>query len=228
MKANGGGRRPRAAVSWSSGKDSAYAMYSAVKSGKYDVVALLTTVTSSYERVSMHGVRESLLMEQTKKAGLPLIKAVIPPKSTNEEYDKAMSKAIEEMKQLGIEYLIFGDIFLEDVREYREKRMERTGIKPVFPLWGRNTKELASEIINAGIYAEIVCLDPKKLDREFGGSPFDSELLDSLPDSVDPCGENGEFHTFVLKAPFFSEDIPVAKGNSVERDGFLFTDLFLQ
>lgn len=217
---------PKAAVSWSSGKDSAYALLSAIRSREYELVALLTTVTSTYDRVSMHGVREELLARQSENIGLPVIKAVIPPNSSNEVYESVMQEATEKLKKSGVEYLIFGDIFLKDVREYREARMKGTGIKPVFPLWGMDTKELSKKIIESGIVASIVCLDPKKLDKKFGGAIYDHDFLESLPEDVDRCGENGEFHTLVHKTPFFKKDIPVAIGVSVERDGFLFTDLY--
>lgn len=218
---------PKAAVSWSSGKDSAYAYYKALQSKEYDIIALLTTVTSSYDRVSMHGVREELLMEQARSIGLPLIKAEISPKSSNEEYEKAMEKATTTLRKMGVEYLIFGDIFLQDVREYRENRLEGTGIKPLFPLWNENTDELAVKIIDSGINAHIVCLDTKKMDEQFGGASFDKNLLDSLPEGIDRCGENGEFHTFVHRAPFFKEDIPIVIGESLEREGFFFTDIYM-
>lgn len=221
------GKRPRAAVSWSSGKDSAYALHKVLKSGDYEVVALLTTVTDAFDRVSMHGVREELLRKQAESVGIPITKVLIPPNSTNKIYEEKMSEAIEVLKNMGVEYMIFGDLFLEDIRSYRESRMDGTGIEPVFPLWGIDTGRLAREMIETGLEARVVCLNPEKLDRKFGGSSFDMDFIDSLPESVDPCGENGEFHTFVTGAPFFNRNLRVETGISVERDGFYFTDLYM-
>ena len=220
-------RIPKAAVSWSSGKDSAYALFRTIQSGNYEVAALLTTVTSTYDRISMHGVRRALLGEQSRAIGIPLMEVEIPPGCDNATYEKRMIEATDRMKTEGIEYIIFGDIFLQDVREYREKNLKGTSITPVFPLWGENTHDLAKKIIGSGVEAVIVCLDPSKIDRKFGGNSFDTGFLDSIPEEVDPCGENGEFHTFVHNAPFFTKNIPVAIGEKVERDGFLFTDLYL-
>lgn len=214
-----------AAVSWSSGKDSSIALQEILKSGKFNIVTLLTTVNADYDRVSMHGVREELLQKQAKACGLPMLKVEIPKNSTNQIYDEAMKRAIETLKSLNVQYMIFGDIFLEDVREYRIRMMKGTGIEPLFPLWGRNTTELAQKIIESGIKAKISCVDPSKVDKTLGGADFDLEFLKSLPDDVDPCGENGEFHTFVYDAPFFNEPVNVRKGESVFREGFYFTDL---
>ena len=219
--------RPKAAVSWSSGKDSAYALFRTIESGNYEVVALLTTVTSTYDRISMHGVRRALLEEQSRATGIPLMEVEIPTGCDNKTYEEQMDKATDRMKAEGIEYIIFGDIFLQDIREYREKNLKGTGITPVFPLWGENTHDLAKKIIGSGIEAVIVCLDPSKIDRNFGGNSFDAGFLNSIPPEADPCGENGEFHTFVHNAPFFRGKIPVVVGDNVERDGFLFTDLYL-
>ncbi|AKA49033.1 ATP-binding domain-containing protein [uncultured archaeon] len=218
---------PKAALSWSSGKDSAFALYRVLQSGKYDIVTLLTTVTTSYDRVSIHGVREELLAMQAENTGLPVMKVEIPPKSSNADYERAMAEAVQKLNHMGVEYIIFGDIFLEDVKRYREDRMAGTGITPVFPNWGEDTGKMARDIVNAGIGARIVCLDPKKLDRRFGGAEFDLEFLGSLPPDVDPCGERGEFHTFVYRAPFFAKSLGVKTGEIVERDGFLFTDLYI-
>ena len=216
---------PKAAVSWSSGKDSSMALYKTLKGGEVQPVTLLTTVNVDYDRVSMHGVREELLLMQAKNCGLPLLKVEIPKDSSNQIYQTAMKEAIRKLKEMGVRYMIFGDIFLEDVRDYRISMMKGSGIEPIFPLWGQNPAKLAYEIIEAGIRARIVCLDPRKLNESFGGRDFDRELLKDLPDQVDPCGENGEFHTFVYNAPFFKEPIKVRTEQSVLRSGFYFTDL---
>lgn len=217
----------KAAMSWSSGKDSSMALYTILKSGKLSIATLLTTVNSDYKRITMHGVREDLLEKQANACGLDTLKVEIPKNSNNEIYENAMKRAIDELKKQDIEYIIFGDIFLEDVKEYRIRMMKGTGIEPLFPLWGKDTKVLAKEIINAGIKARVSCLDPRKLDYSFGGSDFNLDFLNALPGNVDPCGENGEFHTFVYSAPFFKEPIHIKTGESVLRDGFYFTDLIL-
>ncbi len=215
----------KAAMSWSSGKDSSMAAFKVLKSGKLNIVTLLTTVNADYGRITMHGVREALLQKQADACGMHTLKVEIPKNSNNEIYENAMKKAIEALKKQNVEYIIFGDIFLEDVKEYRIRMMKGTGIEPLFPLWGMDTKILAKEIINSGIKAKVSCLDPRKLDYSFGGSDFDELFLDRLPESVDPCGENGEFHTFVYSAPFFKDPIRIRTGESVLRDGFYFTDL---
>lgn len=217
--------KPKVAISWSSGKDSAYAYYRIGQSGEYDIRVLLTTVTDTYDRVSMHGVREVLLEEQARQAGKQLLKVVIPPDCPNEIYEDRMGEALANIKAMGIEYIVFGDIFLEDIRKYRESRLKGTGITPLFPLWGMEPKNLAREIINSGIRARIACLDPRKLGQEFAGSDFDMGLLERLPPDVDWCGENGEFHTFVYGAPFFTENIRISTGDTVEREGFCFSDI---
>ena len=219
---------PKAAMSWSSGKDSSMALYEVLQSGRFNVVTLLTTVNSDYERVSMHGVREELLQRQALASGLPVLKVEIPKKSTNQIYEEAMRQAIGELKRQGVEYIIFGDIFLQDVRDYRIRMMEGTGIEPVFPLWGKNTTELAIDIIKSEVKAKVSCLDPRKVDKSLGGADFDNAFLGKLPSGVDPCGENGEFHTFVYSAPFFKQPISVRTGESVLREGFYFTDLIPQ
>ncbi len=216
---------PNAAMSWSSGKDSAMALYRILKSKKFNVLTLLTTVNEDYERVSMHGVREELLQRQANACKLPLFKVRIPKESTNKIYENAMKEAIDNLKSQDVEYMIFGDIFLQDVRDYRIKMMKGTGIEPVFPLWGENTKELAHEIIDAGIRARLSTIDPRKVNTDLGGTVFDREFLSRLPGDVDPCGENGEFHSFVYDAPFFSKAINLKVGDSVLREGFYFTDL---
>jgi uncharacterized protein (TIGR00290 family) len=217
--------RPRAVVSWSSGKDAAFALHEVRSAGELDVVGLLTTVTSTFARVSMHGVRESVLDAQARAVGLPIEKVAIPSPCPNEVYERAMAHAVAGMVERGVTHLVFGDLFLEDVRAYREDRLRATGLEPVFPLWGRPTFELARSMIDAGLDARIVALDPRKLPRSLAGHRFDPELLARLPPDVDPCGERGEFHTCVVAGPMFSGRIPVAPGEVVERDGFVFADL---
>jgi uncharacterized protein (TIGR00290 family) len=220
--------RSRAWLAWSSGKDSAWALHTARQDREFDVVALLTTVNRTHERVAMHAVRESLLEMQAAAAGLPLVKVPIPSPCPNEIYEQAMSDAMARAKSEGICHIIFGDLFLEDVRAYRKKHLALCGMKPVFPLWGRNTRQLADQMIAGGLSAYLTCVDPRHLDRSFAGRRFDQELLADLPRDVDPCGENGEFHTFANAGPMFRTRLPVAVGEIVERDGFTFADLLPQ
>ncbi|MGI0132279.1 MAG: ATP-binding protein [Thermoplasmata archaeon] len=214
-------------MSWSSGKDSAYALWEILRQGRMDVVGLLTAVTDDVERVSIHGVRESLLDAQARSVGLPVRKVHLPFPCPNHVYDTRMGRAVSALASEGVTQVVFGDLFLEDVRAYRESRLAGTGLSPVFPLWGRDTSHLAREMIRDGFEARIVCIDPKSVPRRFAGRSFDAALLDELPPNVDPCGENGEFHTFVSAAPPLGLRIPVQIGPTVERDGFVFTDLSL-
>lgn len=225
MKAKAPVSAKKAAISWSSGKDSCYALYLLEKTGLYDFIYLVTTVTASYGRVSMHGVREELLEKQSESLGIPLLKVEIPPNCTNETYERKMSEAMERLRSEGVEYMAFGDIFLQDIKEYRENRLKGTGIQPLFPLWGKETGKLAEEIIEAGIHARITCIDPSKVSDDIAGLDFDYQLLAKLPESVDPCGENGEFHSFVHAAPMFENQLKIRNGETVERDGFVFTDI---
>ena len=218
--------KPKVIVSWSSGKDSCYSLMEILRSGTYQVAGLLTTVTRAYNRVSMHGVRETLLEKQAEELHLPLMKVEIPSPCSNEQYEQIMGGVMERIKSIGIGHMVFGDIFLEDIRKYREEKLAPTGITPIFPLWGRDPGKLAFEIIRAGVKAKIVCLDPRKLGREFAGRLYNEELLADLPCEVDPCGENGEFHTFVFGSPAFShKQIRLRTGVTVDRDGFVFTDI---
>jgi uncharacterized protein (TIGR00290 family) len=219
--------KPKALVAWSSGKDSAFALHAARASGKVDVVGLLTTLTSDYGRVSMHGVREEILDLQAAALGIPCRKVRIPAGCVNADYERAMGTAVAAARAEGIERMIFGDLFLEDVRAYRERMLSGSGIEPVFPLWGRSTSALAREMCDAGLRATLVCVDPRRLPASFAGREFGAELLSELPADVDPCGENGEFHTCVTDAPMFRTPIPAVAGETVERDGFVFTDLRL-
>ena len=218
-------KRPKAWLAWSSGKDSAWSLQTVRQSGEVDVVALLTTVNRTFQRVAMHAVRESLLEMQAAEAGLPLVKVPIPSPCPNEVYEQAMSEAMERARAEGVYHVVFGDLFLEDIRAYREKQLASCGMTPVFPLWGRDTGRLAEDMIAGGLQAHLTCVDPRKLDRSFAGRRFDAELLRALPAGVDPCGENGEFHTCVSAGTMFRRPIPVVSGEVVERDGFVFADL---
>jgi uncharacterized protein (TIGR00290 family) len=219
------GARPKAWLAWSSGKDSAWALHTVRQERELDVVALLTTVNRTHERVAMHAVRESLLEIQAAAAGLPLVKVPIPWPCSNEFYEQAMSEAMARARAEGVRHIIFGDLFLEDIRAYREKQLARCGMTPVFPLWGKETRELAEDMIAGGLSAYLTCVDPRRLDRAFAGRRFDTELLMDFPQRVDSCGENGEFHTFANAGPMFRAEVGVSVGEIVERDGFVFADL---
>jgi uncharacterized protein (TIGR00290 family) len=216
---------PRAWIAWSSGKDSAFALHEVRRAGEFDVVGALTTVTETFARVSMHGVREEILRAQHRAAGLPSIIVPIPYPCPNEIYETRMREAVTRAKNEGVTHFIFGDLFLQDVRAYRERQLAGSGITPVFPLWGRPTTPLAHAMISAGMETYLVCVDLKQLPRDFAGRRFDDALLAQLPASADPCGENGEFHTCVVGGPMFDRGLEVQVGDTVERDGFAFTDL---
>ena len=224
--------RPKVWIAWSSGKDSAWALYQARRRGEVDVVGMLSTVTAPYQRVSMHGVRVSVLEAQARAAGLPLRKVLIPAPCTNEDYEAAMRVAMEEAKAAGITGVVFGDLFLQDIREYREAQLAKVGMRPIFPLCGCDTASLAREMIASGLRAHVTTLDPRKMprvrERELAGHEFDQAFLDALPPGVDPCGENGEFHTCVYAGPMFTGALAVKVGETVERDGFVFTDVEIE
>jgi uncharacterized protein (TIGR00290 family) len=190
-----------------------------------DVVSLLTTINQDASRVAMHAVRDQLLDPQAAAAGLPVFKVNIPSPCPNEVYEQAMSAAMTHAKADGIDAMAFGDLFLEDVRRYRLERIADTGIDCLCPLWGLNTADLARTMVGSGVKAHVTCIDPKQLDASFVGRTFDQQFLDDLPVGADPCGENGEFHSFANEGPMFKEPIPVAPGEVVERDGFVFADL---
>ncbi len=212
-------------VSWSGGKDSATALWEVQKAGIYEITALLTTVTETYDRVSMHGVRRTLLAEQARALGLPLREVFLPPNADNVEYEARMEDALGAYWDLGVRAVVFGDIFLEDVRRYRERNLARIGMHGLFPLWKRDTRELVHAFLAAGFRALVVCVDLKVLDVSFAGRVIDERFLNDLPSSVDPCGENGEFHSFVFNGPIFQEPVPFVKGEVVIRERFCFCDL---
>lgn len=212
-------------MSWSSGKDSTLALQLVRSNESLDVVALLTTMNAEANRVAMHAVRRVLLESQADSLGLPLHVVELPWPCPNEAYEELMASAVATAVEDGVSRVVYGDIFLSDIRQYREQALEGTGISPVFPLWQRSTDELAKEVISSGIRAVITCVDPKQAPREIAGRWYDAALLGELPDSVDPCGENGEFHTLVVDGPGFSYPLDVAVGEIVERDGFVFADV---
>jgi uncharacterized protein (TIGR00290 family) len=215
----------KALLAWSSGKDSAWSLHVLRQQGGVEVAGLLTTVNESFGRVAMHAVRRELLEAQAGAAGLPLRAVPIPHPCPNDVYEAAMAGALDEARAAGIEAVAFGDLFLEDIRRYREERMAPTGLRPLFPLWGRPTRALVEEMIDGGLRARLTCVDPRALDASFAGRAFDHDLLAALPPEADPCGERGEFHTFAWDGPMFRSPIPVVAGEVVHRDGFVFADL---
>jgi uncharacterized protein (TIGR00290 family) len=215
----------RTLLSWSSGKDSAWALHVLRRRADVTVVGLVTTVNAAFDRVAMHGVRRELLEAQAQAAGLPLHALPIPYPCPNEDYERIMATFVAAQAAAGIEAMAFGDLFLQDIRRYREAKLAGTGIAPLFPLWGIDTGKLAREMIAGGLEAYVTCVDPKKLPASFAGRRFDAELLADLPAGVDPCAENGEFHTFACAGPMFARPIAVAPGEVVARDGFVFCDL---
>jgi uncharacterized protein (TIGR00290 family) len=216
------------ALSWSGGKDSALTLLELRETFGCDPCALITTVTDTYNRISMHGVRRELLALQAQALGLPLAEVLIPPSCSNEIYEARLRKAFASKRLRSVTEVAFGDLFLEDVRAYREERLAAAGKRGLFPLWGRDTTELAQHFISLGFEAVIVCVDPRTLDAAFAGRRYDERLLAQLPSEVDPCGENGEFHTFVHGGPIFAVPIACATGEVVERDAFVFCDLIPQ
>jgi uncharacterized protein (TIGR00290 family) len=223
-----GNTLPKAFVSWSSGKDSAYALLEARRSGLAEVVGVLTTLNEAYGRVAMHGVRDSLLERQLDELGLPALKVMLPNPCSNAVYEERLAEACAQLKARGVHHLVFGDLFLEDIRAYREQQLAREAMTGLFPLWRRDTAALARQMIDSGVVAHLVCVDPRRLARSFAGRRFDAQLLAELPAGVDPCGENGEFHTVVSAGPMFRRAIAVKVGDTVERDGFVFTDVIPQ
>ena len=210
---------------WSGGKDSAMALQALLPRQDLRVAALLTTVTEGYERISMHGVRRALLQRQADSIGLPLHEVRIPPQCVNPIYEARMQEALHEHYRNGVRKVAFGDIFLEDLRAYRERNLARMGMTAVFPIWKRDTRELIRDFHSAKFRSIAVCVDPKALDRSFAGRELDDSFFRDLPPTVDPCGENGEFHTFVFDGPIFRESLAVRRGEVVERDSFVYCDL---
>jgi uncharacterized protein (TIGR00290 family) len=217
----------KALISWSSGKDSAWTLHLLRQYGEYEIAGLLTTMNAAFDRVAMHSTRRELLEAQAAAAGLPLRTVPLPWPCSNEQYEAAMREACAQAVADGIEVIAFGDLFLEDVRRYREEKLAGTGLTPVFPLWGMETRSLVREMLADGMKARIVCVDPRKLPRDFAGRDLDETLLDAMPPEVDPCAERGEFHTAAWAGPMFRHPIPVEGGEIVERDGFVFADVRL-
>jgi len=210
---------------WSGGKDSAMALHALRAAGDCRVAALLTTITEEYDRISMHGVRRALLERQAESLGLPLHAVLIPPQCINATYEARMKDALAQYFALGVRRVAFGDIFLEDLRAYREKNLGQVGMQALFPIWKRDTHELAREFVRLGFRAITVCVDPRVLDASFAGRELDASFFADLPPGADPCGENGEFHTFVFDGPVFQTPIAFRVGEKVLRDGFCFCDL---
>lgn len=211
-------------LSWSSGKDSAWTLHTLRQQG-VNVVGLLTTLNSTHDRVAMHAVRRQLLRAQADAAGLPLLEVDLPWPCSNEIYEQRMTEACARAKGMGVTHMAFGDLFLEDVRQYRVDKLKPTGLEPIFPLWGKATPALAQEMIAGGLRAVLTCVDPKQIDARFVGRQFDARLLAELPASCDPCGERGEFHSFVYAGPMFKAPLNVEVGQIVTREGFTFTDV---
>ena len=218
---------PKAYMSWSSGKDAAFALYEARRLGLADIVGVLTTTNEAFDRVAMHGVRRRVLQAQVTALGLPVLEVPLPWPCSNEEYEARMIAATAAIRAQGVEHMVFGDLFLEDIRAYREERLAAAGMTPIFPLWGRDTAALARDMIASGLVAHLACVDPKQLDPSFAGRRFDAALLADLPAGVDPCGENGEFHTVVSAGPMFAAPLALAPGDVVTRDGFTYADFDL-
>ena len=210
---------------WSGGKDSAMALYELQRAGGYEVAALLTTVTEVYDRISMHGVRRSLLHAQGEALGLPVHEVFLTPGAPNDEYETKMREALLQFKAQGVTAVVFGDIFLEDLKRWREQKLAQVQLRGVFPLWQRDTRELIQTMLRLGIKTVLSCVDPKQLDPSFVGRVIDEQFVRDLPVSADPCGENGEFHSFVYDAPNFTRPIPWTRGEIVLRDGFYYCDL---
>jgi uncharacterized protein (TIGR00290 family) len=215
-------------LSWSSGKDSAWTLHQLRQSPEIELAGLLTTVNAEFNRVAMHGVRHEVLQAQARAAELPLWEVPLPWPCSNEIYESQMKAACDKAVAEGVEAIAFGDLFLRDVREYRERQLAGTGLRPLFPLWKIPTGQLAREMIAGGLKAKLSCVDSRVLAREFAGREFDTELLGALPAAVDPCAENGEFHTCVYAGPMFRKALPLTNGEVVERDGFVYADLTLR
>ncbi len=212
-------------MSWSSGKDSAWALHKLQQNPEIEVVGLFCTVNSQFDRVAMHGVRVELLLQQAESIGLPMELIELPYPCSNEAYENIMGEFVEKAKNRDIDYFAFGDLFLDDIRNYRVEKLKDSGIEPIFPLWGLPTDTLSREMIHYGLRTLITCIDPKQTPRHCIGREYNEQFLDSLPKSVDPCGENGEFHSFVYDGPMFTSPIQVSIGETVDRDNFVFADV---
>jgi uncharacterized protein (TIGR00290 family) len=212
-------------LSWSSGKDSAWTLYNLKLNPKYEIKGLFTTITETFGRVSMHGVRIELLQAQAEAIGLPLHLITLPYPCSNEQYELIMQEFVDKVLSVGIEFMAFGDIYLEDVRRYREEKLDGSGITPLFPIWGQSSGEISQGLISLGFEAFITTLNPDQIPERFIGQKYNQDFLNQIPPSIDPCGENGEFHTFVTNGPIFKEPLEVKVGEMVRRDGFFYVDL---
>ena len=220
-------QKKRTLLSWSSGKDSAWTLYQLQQDPSIELVGMVTTVNQTHQRVAMHAVRVSLLEQQAQAANLALHIINIPHPCSNEAYNQAMTDFFTSIEGQGITHMAFGDLYLDDIRQYREDNLKTTGLQPLFPLWKIPTDELAQAMLNGGLKTRITCVDPKQLSASFAGREFDQDFLTDLPEGVDPCGENGEFHSFTYDGPMFKRPIDIVSGEIVERDGFVFADLTL-
>jgi uncharacterized protein (TIGR00290 family) len=221
----GGGLLREVWLWWSSGKDSAWALHTLRQSDAFQVTRLITTVNRAFDRVAMHAVRGSLLAAQAEAVGVPLERIEIPYPCSNAQYEAAVARVLDAAVERNVPCMAFGDLFLEDVRQYRLDLLAHVSIEPVFPIWGADTTDLANEMLDSGLDAYVTCIDPRALSREFAGARYDRSFLEALPEGVDPCGENGEFHTFAVGGPMFARRLDVALGEIIERDGFVFADL---
>ncbi len=217
--------KKKAVVAWSSGKDSAYAYHIAQQSGDYDIVGVLTTLSEGTQKVAAHGVREAFLEQQYSRLGVPAYKVYVPRPCSNIVYENRMGVPLQQLKSEGVTHVIFGDLFLDDIRAFRENQMQKLGLKSVFPLWDMPTHSLAKDMIASGLKTILVCVCAEKLGKSFAGRVFDRSLLEDLPADVDPCGEKGEFHTAVIAGPMFENEIPVSFGDVREDTGYFYADI---
>ncbi|HVH87386.1 MAG TPA: hypothetical protein VM912_11725 [Terriglobales bacterium] len=218
--------RKRVVISWSGGKDSAWTLHTLRhRPNEYAVVGLLTTINQQFNRIAVHGVRRELLEAQAASVGLPLWVVPLPSPCSNEHYERRLTNALRFMRGLGVEAIAFGDLYLQDIRRYREMQFGKCGVELLFPIWASPTRELAGQIVSSGIRARLTCVDPRAVPADWAGRDYDERLLAELPPAVDPCAENGEFHTFVYDGPIFRSPIPIVTGEVVQRDGFFFADL---
>jgi len=217
--------KKRTLLSWSSGKDSAWALQVLRRQSNIDIVGLFSTINQEYERVPMHAVRNELLQQQAESVGLPIQVIPIPNPCSHTEYENIMGEFIAQVKEQRIDCIAFGDLYLEDIRKYREEKLDNTGITPIFPLWGKDTEALSKEMVACGLRAIITCIDPRSMPPGFAGKEYNASFLEQIPAGVDPCGENGEFHSFAFDGPMFKRTVNLRVGETISRDGFIFTDL---